>query len=95
MELQTALFIGLLLHFVGDYLLQNDWMAQGKTKDWFPCFVHCLFYALPFSLILWQSPFLWLVFGSHYLIDRYRLAVYWIKLVNYRLEKSSALVAVQ
>ena len=84
MSLDLALTFGFILHFVGDYLLQNDWMAQEKTKNWFPCFVHCLLYSLPFGLVLWKSPFIWLVFGSHFLIDRYRLAQYWIRLVNWK-----------
>lgn len=89
MNLELSLFLGLLLHFVGDYLLQNDWMAQEKTKNWFPCFVHCLLYSLPFSFVLWQSPLLWVVFGTHFLIDRYRLAVYWIKLVNWNWDSKN------
>lgn len=82
MGLELSILIGFLLHFVGDYLLQNDWMAQNKTKEAFPCFVHCVIYTLPFGLILWQSPFIWVIFITHYLIDRYRLAEYWIRLVN-------------
>lgn len=84
MSLELALITGFLLHLVGDYLLQNDWMAQNKTKEWFPCFVHCLLYSLPFGLIFWQSPLIWGVFLSHYAIDRYRLAQYWIRLTNWR-----------
>jgi len=85
MSVELALAIGFVLHLVGDYLLQNDWMAQEKVKNWFPCFVHCFLYAMPFGVVLlWGSPFIWLVFGSHYLIDRYRLAQYWIRLVNWK-----------
>lgn len=84
MNIELYLFIGLILHLVGDYLLQNDWMAQNKTKEWFPCFVHCFLYTIPFSFVLWPSPLVWLVFISHYFIDRYRLAEYWIRLVNWR-----------
>jgi len=29
-------------HLVGDYLLQNDWMAQNKRKNVFPLAVHCV-----------------------------------------------------
>ena len=82
MSLELALILGLLLHFVGDYLFQNDWMAQNKTKDNFACYVHCLLYTLPFGLVLWQSLWLWLVFLTHFAIDRWCLAEYWIRLVN-------------
>ena len=86
MSLELSLILGLLLHFVGDYLLQNDWMAQNKTKDWFPCFIHCVLYTLPFGFVIWQSPWLWSVFLTHYAIDRWRLAEYWIRLVNWNWE---------
>lgn len=65
----------LILHLLGDYTLQSDWMAQNKTKHWLPAFCHALVYSLPFLLI--GSVWAWLViFTTHYLIDRYRLARY-------------------
>jgi hypothetical protein len=70
-----------ILHAIGDYCLQSDWMANGKTKAHFPAFCHALTYSLPF-LMLTQSPVAWLtIFGTHFLIDRYRLARYvcWAK----------------
>lgn len=72
----------LLLHLLGDYVLQNDWMAQNKTKSWLPAAVHALAYSLPF-LLLQPSWWAWLVIlSTHYLIDRYRLALYYIRLYN-------------
>lgn len=69
------------LHLVGDYILQSDWMAIEKTKRHIAAFVHALTYSLPF-LILKPSLAAWLViFVTHELIDRYRLARYivWAK----------------
>lgn len=71
----------LTLHLIGDYILQSDWMAQNKTKDHLPAFVHALVYSLPF-LVLGPSLPAWVViFGTHFFIDRYRLARYvvWAK----------------
>ena len=82
MSLELTLIYGFILHFVGDYLLQNDWMANEKTKAFLPAFVHALIYSLPF-LFLTPSVYWLVLFISHFLIDRYRLAVYWIKLVNW------------
>lgn len=31
-------------HFVGDYLLQNDWMANNKKRKSLPCLVHVVLY---------------------------------------------------
>lgn len=67
----------LLCHLVGDYVLQNQWMADNKTKSWFPAIVHALVYMIPF-LFVTQSPIaLLVIFGTHAVIDRYRLAKYW------------------
>jgi hypothetical protein len=86
MTLADKLIIGFLLHLVGDYLLQNDWMATNKTKDsrWNVAIeIHTLLYSLPFLLITDLPQWLFLVYLTHYFIDRYCLAQYWIKLVNW------------
>lgn len=72
-----------LLHAFGDYLFQSDWMAINKTKAHFPAFVHALVYSLPFWVFA-PSITAWLViFGTHFLIDRYRLARYVVWLKNW------------
>lgn len=64
----------LILHLIGDYVTQSDWMANGKTKAHWPAFCHALVYALPFGFLC-SSWLAWLViFGTHFFIDRYRLA---------------------
>jgi hypothetical protein len=73
----------LFLHAVGDYILQSDWMALNKTKEHAPALVHALTYSLPF-LLLRPSLGAWLaIFGTHFLIDRYRLARYIVWLKNW------------
>jgi len=57
-------------HLIGDYILQNDWMALHKKKSSFRCAVHILFYMLPFLLCdmeIWQLAAIAI---QHYLIDR-------------------------
>jgi hypothetical protein len=71
----------LVAHAVGDYLLQSDWMAQEKTRRSLAAAVHALCYALPF-LLLGPSPLaLVVIVGTHFAIDRWRLArfVVWAK----------------
>lgn len=64
----------LLLHLIGDYLLQSGWMAANKAKSHIAAFVHALVYSLPF-LLLRPSLNAWLViFVTHFFIDRYSLA---------------------
>jgi hypothetical protein len=76
-----------LLHLTGDYLLQSDWMALEKTKRLWPAFCHALVYSLPFLLIgSWQA---WLVlFLTHLVIDRYRLARYVVYAKNFMAPRS-------
>lgn len=65
-----------LAHFVGDYILQSHWMATEKVKRWWPAIVHGATYTLPY-LFVTQSPLaLFVIFSTHVVIDRYRLAKY-------------------
>jgi hypothetical protein len=71
----------LLAHLVGDYLLQSHWMATAKTSRSLPAALHATLYGLAF-LALRPSPAAWAVIaGSHFVIDRWRLArhVVWVK----------------
>ena len=69
----------ILGHFVGDYLLQNNWMALNKTKKWLPLLVHVALYSLAVCLFTFAfTGFnLWwilVVILSHLFIDRWSLA---------------------
>lgn len=71
----------ILAHLVGDYLLQSNWMATEKTKRSAAAAAHAVTYALPF-LFLTRNPLaLAVIIGTHFLIDRWRLArfVVWAK----------------
>jgi Protein of unknown function (DUF3307) len=94
MTLELALIIGFIFHFVGDYLLQNDWMAQNKTKDNLPALIHAFIYSLPFCALLTGKHHgfnycLQIVFVTHFFIDRFRLATYWIKLMNWNWQSTN------
>ena len=71
----------LLCHAVGDYVLQSDWMANAKTKRSVACLAHVITYALPFLLLRPSAAALAVIVGSHFVIDRLRLArfVCWAK----------------
>lgn len=70
----------LVAHMIGDYFLQNTWMAANKTKQWTPCLVHCLLYTLSVMVICqWLDWRLLIIFITHLLMDHYRLAAYWRK----------------
>jgi len=71
----------LLLHTIGDYWLQSDWMALNKSKKTLNCLVHCVVYT---SLFLFLTTSIWalsFIFLTHFLIDRFpiivRKLIYW------------------
>lgn len=70
----------LILHLVGDFVTQSDWVARNKTKSSCVALVHALVYSAPFLLI--GSPrAVAVIFGTHWVIDRFRLVRYlvWVK----------------
>ena len=66
----------LLLHLFGDYVTQTDWMARAKTRVTFAAACHAAVYTLPFLLLSPSPAALAVIGGTHFLIDRYRLARY-------------------
>ena len=71
----------LVCHAIGDYLLQSDWMANNKTTSSWPAAAHVLCYGLPFLFLTQAIPALLFIIGTHFIIDRWRLARYvvWAK----------------
>ncbi len=66
----------LLCHAIGDYCLQSDWMANNKTKRSLAALAHVATYALPFLFLRPSVPALAVIVGTHFVIDRWRLARY-------------------
>ena len=71
----------LVAHAIGDYVLQSDWMANEKTKRSVAALAHVVAYTLP---VLWLTRSLLalaIILGTHFVIDRWRLARYvcWAK----------------
>ena len=82
------MFEMVLGHLVGDYLLQNQWMALNKSKNtmlgWIAAFVHAVSYTCAVCLIMWNWDPLWiiLVFNSHFWIDKFALGERYKKLIG-------------
>lgn len=63
-----AIPISLLgLHFLGDFLLQSDWMALNKSKSWLALYLHVLVYSLCF--LPFGMAFVGITFLLHFLTD--------------------------
>ena len=75
----------LILHAIGDYLIQNDWMALNKKKrTWLgelACQIHCITYSLPFWYFYnWEVALV--VYVTHYVIDRTNIIAYFLAIKN-------------
>lgn len=72
----------LIAHLLGDYVLQTSHMAENKVQSWPVAALHAFVYSIPFAFLT-QSPMaLAMIFGSHAIIDRYRLAHYVVMAKN-------------
>ena len=69
----------ILAHFIGDFLLQNDWQAIGKKKSNLICTIHVLLYILPFLLTELNYIQLILIFIQHWIQDRTSFVAWWCK----------------
>lgn len=87
MNFITVFAAAMLGHFVGDYLFQNQWMATRKSlpgmKGHVACTIHVLFYTFALFLFVgWHPLFLLINGGTHWVIDRWSLAKYWLQWKN-------------
>ena len=64
----------LLAHAVGDYIVQSDWMAAEKTRRHGPALAHAASYAACFLPLTRSWRALAVISGTHFVIDRWRLA---------------------
>lgn len=81
----------LLGHLVGDYVLQNNWMAVNKKKQWIPCLMHCLLWTvsimiaiLPELLVTTWLMVFGLLYASHLILDKTGLVEWWCKVTKSR-----------
>ena len=72
-------YLGVILHFVADWMFQNDWMAVNKTSlkhpaAWVHSGIHFVFMLLIFP---WWAALI--VAGIHILIDTRKPLQWWAK----------------
>lgn len=68
----------LLAHLIGDFCLQSQSMADRKTTSLPWACLHAALYTMPFVLLTHDLWRLGVIFGTHAVIDRYRLAARWV-----------------
>jgi hypothetical protein len=76
----------LLLHLIGDYITQTNWMATSKTKQTDAALLHAIVYGAPFWLLTSSWPALAVIIVTHFFIDRFRLARYVVFAKNWLTE---------
>lgn len=71
----------LIAHLAGDYIFQNNWEATEKVNSSLPAITHAVKYTACFIPLTKDPRALLIIGGTHYIIDRYRLAkqLVWFK----------------
>ena len=80
----------ILAHLFGDYVVQSDWMANAKTKHSFAAAVHALSYGLCFVLLRPSLAAFAFIVGTHFVIDRWRLARFVVYAKNFLAPRKSS-----
>ena len=80
----NTLLLAIIGHLVGDYLLQNDWMALNKKTRILPCAVHCTIWTLAVTFLagwyVWWVPLA--LFATHFAQDHTTVVVRWMKQIG-------------
>lgn len=80
--MNNTLTLAIIGHLVGDYLLQNDWMAMNKKKQTIPCVVHCMLWTASVTCFAgWWS--VWaasILYTTHFIQDGTQIVVWWMTL---------------
>lgn len=79
-----SLLLAIIGHLVGDYLLQNDWMALNKKVQLLPLSVHCSLWSLSVcSFAGWSSPVAYTVlYLTHFTQDGSDIITRWMDLIG-------------
>ena len=86
--MNDTLTLAIVGHLVGDYLLQNDWMALNKKKSSLPCAVHATLWTLTVCAFTgwWALPAIAVLWITHFLQDRTRIILFWMTKINRQAE---------
>ena len=74
------LYALIICHFVGDYVLQSDFIAKTKGSNTWHMIAHAYLYIVPFCFAVGWCWQMYVILFSHYIIDtckaRYNLISY-------------------
>ena len=69
MILITKIYMCLACHAIGDYVLQTDFLASTKGKNFWHMLMHCLLYTIPFVAVFGLRWSILILFGTHLITD--------------------------
>lgn len=75
------IFILLICHLIGDYVLQSNFLATTKGENWYHLFVHSVLYIVPFYLFFGFNSGLLFLAVTHFIIDALKARYNWISYV--------------
>lgn len=64
-----AIYRLIVCHFIGDYVLQSDFLAKSKGTNIWHMISHCFLYSVPFAIVFgfeWQIA---VILCTHFIID--------------------------
>ena len=68
-----------IAHLIGDFILQNEWMAVNKKQSFFASLIHVLVYILPFLLCSLQWWQIGLIAIQHFAQDKSEFVLWWLR----------------
>lgn len=81
--MENSLASAIVGHLVGDYLLQNDWMALNKKAATFACSVHCAIWATVVCLMAgWPLVVFAVLFALHFTQDRTNVVQWYMRTIG-------------
>ena len=82
--LMTAVIL-VMCHCIGDYVLQIDFIAKTKCRNWYHLFVHVITYCVPFAVCFGIDWRLLIVGISHLIVDALKARYHIINYVTDQL----------
>lgn len=88
--MSETLTLAIVGHLVGDYLLQNDWMALNKKSSSLHCAVHCAIWTACVCLAAGWMPAntynqitaQFILFALHFAQDRTQVIAWWMDTIG-------------
>lgn len=72
-EILARAYVLLACHMLGDYVLQNDFLAKTKGSNPWHMVAHCVLYAAPFAVLFGIDWRIWPLLLSHIIIDELKV----------------------